>query len=187
MESQRSAVVELHRAIKSVVEILTALKFPKSSRNLVYRTIKRFNEIGDVKYRARSGRPRTQLPSKWRRKFVHELTDILIDHWERWLLSSNYSKKRFVVLSKETWVFKLQNWGTFTRWRTPKKSDWKEAVPWFAGSQLIDTIRLSSQMRRLFSLNRPSTIKMKGFLLQVLLQPLRMWGMATGLKNPRLW
>lgn len=73
MENQRSAVVELHRAGKSVAEILAALKYPKLRRNFVWRTIKRFTETGDVKDRARSGRPRTATTQQVKKKIASRI------------------------------------------------------------------------------------------------------------------
>ena len=64
MESQRCAVVELHRVGKSASEILKALKLPKSRLSFVYRTIQRYNETGSENDRNRSSHPRTATTPK---------------------------------------------------------------------------------------------------------------------------
>ena len=70
MKSQQSAIVELHRAGKSAPEILKALKFPKTRRSLVYRTIQRYKETGSVKDCASIGRPRTSTTQKMKKKIA---------------------------------------------------------------------------------------------------------------------
>ena len=68
MESQRCAVVELHRIGKPASEILKALKLSKSRRSFVYRTIQRHNETGSVNDRNRSGCPRTATTPEVKKK-----------------------------------------------------------------------------------------------------------------------
>lgn len=54
--SKRAAIIELHRAGHSNSKIMKLLKVPKST---VRDTILRFQELGTMEDRARSGRPRS--------------------------------------------------------------------------------------------------------------------------------
>ena len=74
MESQRCAVVELHRVGKSASEILKEFKLPKSRRSFVYRTIQRYNETGSVNDRNRSGRPRTATTPEVKKKIASRIS-----------------------------------------------------------------------------------------------------------------
>ena len=57
MEKERAAIVELFLKGKTQSEIMKLLKIPETRRKLIFRTIKRFNEIGSLLDRPRSGRP----------------------------------------------------------------------------------------------------------------------------------
>ncbi|KAI6654525.1 MhmaT1 transposase [Oopsacas minuta] len=57
MESERSAIIELHMAGKSPSEILKLLNIAKGRRAFIYRTINRYKETGDTVDKPRSGRP----------------------------------------------------------------------------------------------------------------------------------
>ncbi|KAI6648699.1 MhmaT1 transposase [Oopsacas minuta] len=57
MESERSAIIELHMAGKSPSEILKLLNNAKGRRAFIYRTINRYKETGDTVDKPRSGRP----------------------------------------------------------------------------------------------------------------------------------
>ena len=67
-KSKRPAILELHNLGKSVKEITRALSVTKWS---VYRTLKRFNEIGMTVDKPRSGRPRS-VRTKQLKKSVRE-------------------------------------------------------------------------------------------------------------------
>ena len=57
MAENRAAIVALHRAGKSNSDIAKTLSIGRST---VWKTIKRFNERGDLFDRPRRGRPRSQ-------------------------------------------------------------------------------------------------------------------------------
>ena len=57
MEKERAAIVELFLKGKTQSEIMKLLKIPETRRKLIFRTIKRFNEIGSLLDRPRSGCP----------------------------------------------------------------------------------------------------------------------------------
>ncbi|KAI6656176.1 hypothetical protein LOD99_1509 [Oopsacas minuta] len=57
MEHERSAIIELAKNGKTQKEILKLLNIPANRRKFVYRTIRRYNETGEVCDKARSGRP----------------------------------------------------------------------------------------------------------------------------------
>lgn len=57
--AKRTAVIALHKAGKSVSEIVKLLGTDGVKRLFVYRTIQRYRETGDVVDRVRSGRPRS--------------------------------------------------------------------------------------------------------------------------------
>lgn len=58
LSENRTAVIALHKAGKTASDIVKQLRGVGVSRLFVYRTIKRYNDTGDVVDRARSGRPR---------------------------------------------------------------------------------------------------------------------------------
>ena len=57
MTENRAAIVALHRAGKSNSDIAKTLSIGRST---VWKTLKRFNERGDLSDHPRSGRPRSQ-------------------------------------------------------------------------------------------------------------------------------
>ena len=57
MDSNSCAVVKLFQAGHKPNEISKLLKMPREKRMFVIRTIKRFQETGNVDDRARTGRP----------------------------------------------------------------------------------------------------------------------------------
>lgn len=73
MESQRCAVIELHRVGMSASAILKTLKITKSRRSFVYRAIQRYNEIGSVNKRNKSGRPRTATTPEFKKKIASRI------------------------------------------------------------------------------------------------------------------
>lgn len=61
MDERREAVIALHLSKKSIIQIVRELKHLNVDRRFVYRTIKRYNETGDVKDKPRHGRPRSVI------------------------------------------------------------------------------------------------------------------------------
>ena len=57
MTENRAAIIALHRAGKFNSDIAKTLSIGRST---VWKTLKRFNERGDLSDRPRSGRPRSQ-------------------------------------------------------------------------------------------------------------------------------
>ena len=69
MEKNRVAIVNLYLQGKSQSEILKILNFPKTSRKLIYRTIKRYRDTGSTSDKQRSGRP-TSVTTTQKRKVI---------------------------------------------------------------------------------------------------------------------
>ena len=69
MEKNRVAIVNLYLRGKSQSEILNILNLPKTSRKLVYRTIKRYKDTGSTSDKQRSGRP-TFVTTTQKRKVI---------------------------------------------------------------------------------------------------------------------
>ena len=59
---KRTAIVELFKAENSRQDISQSLK---ANRMLVWRTLKRYEETGDIQNSPRQGRPRTAKPANW--------------------------------------------------------------------------------------------------------------------------
>ena len=59
MEGKRAAIVELFLRGKTTGEILKIMKFEKSRRKFVYRTIQRYKKTRSIKDMQRSGRPKS--------------------------------------------------------------------------------------------------------------------------------
>ena len=57
MEEDRAAIIKFYLQGKSPSEIFKFMDFPKTRRKLIYRTIKRYRDIGNTTDRSRSGRP----------------------------------------------------------------------------------------------------------------------------------
>lgn len=60
----RIAIIGLFKSGKSAAQIFALLRPLKMSERFVYRTIKRYSDIGDVVDRFRSGRPRSVRTKK---------------------------------------------------------------------------------------------------------------------------
>ena len=167
MKSQRSAIVELHRAGKSAPEILKAFKFPKTRRSFVYRTIQRYKETGSVKDRARSDRPRTATTQK-----MKESPEVYEEMAAELEISREIVRR---VVKRDLGLSPLKG-----------KNDSKEVARCCVGSQLMVLTMLRSLTRKYLPWNKLSIVKMIEFSLGVSWQYLRTSKTSAELENLRL-
>ena len=74
MEQTRSKIVGLFLAGKSPKEILNSMKGEKVCRQLVYCTIRRYEDTGSVQERARTGRPTSVCTQQLRKKISSRIS-----------------------------------------------------------------------------------------------------------------